>query len=263
MNDNYTEPELQQIDKAQRLRGYWYIVIGLVLAVLTVGIYFALQRAGDADRSADQLAEQARERDEKIENLGTALEAQRQQFRDCMDKKASAPGCQTPVAPPASSIGPPGPPGDPGITGATGPRGPVGPTGPTGPRGPMGLRGVQGLPGEEGADGSPGPKGDKGDKGEAGTGQPGSDGAKGDPGADGKPGETGPQGVQGERGPEGERGPDGPPGPTGPQGTTGTSAPIVTGILFGTDPTNCVLIFQFDTAPDITVPAPTTFCTPA
>lgn len=69
-------------------------------------------------------------RGQAIENLGAALNNQRQQVIDCADETVptTTEDCSTPVAPPAEDI----------IEDAPGPVGPIGPMGPEGREGPQG-----------------------------------------------------------------------------------------------------------------------------
>lgn len=135
-------------------------------------------------------------RGQAVEQLGSALNAQRDQLTYCQSLlksqiKQQADSCDEPVSPSASKV----------IEGVRGPVGPIGPIGPSGPPGTPGLigpRGIQGIPGIQG------PRGIQGERGL--TGKSGQDGKPGEPGSVGPEGPTGPQGATGATGPQGERG---------------------------------------------------------
>lgn len=156
---------------SEKIRPWALVVIGLILIILSIS---TLLYPASINRKVDQQSEtiaglrEARAADaQKIENLSTAVELQRQQFRRCKGAKAATdPYCKTPVAPTPGEIGPPGPPGLPGLTGPPGPPGKVGATGPQGLQGP---RGVDGIRGPVGAQGPPGPQGPAGADGKDGT----------------------------------------------------------------------------------------------
>lgn len=189
------EKNVKHLRDERRGLGRWLVALGVACAILTGGVWFAVNDAHDAHSEVTGIEADAQQRDVRIKNLERSLAAQRAQFLACKHKKASDPGCNTPVASAPGEIGP---------QGVQGLQGPSGPPGPAGPQGPQGLQGVPGLNGRNG---------DKGD-----TGQPGPTGLTGTPGDAGAPG---PQGTTGDTGPAGPAGPAGPQGEKGDKGDTG------------------------------------------
>lgn len=188
MNREPVEPEVAVVNRSQRRRGVWYIVMALVMAALTFGVWLAFSEADQTSEQLQEVRANNQQRDLQIQNLQTSLDAQIAQFEACKDKEPGTPGCISAVSPDASQVGPQGVQGLQGIPG---------PIGPAGPQGPQGLQGVPGVDGEDG--------------------QNGADGAT----IAGPTGATGTQGDTGATGPQGDTGPAGPPGPTGPPGATG------------------------------------------
>lgn len=206
---NITDDPLKQVDAAQRRRGWWYLLAALCFGLLTTLGAFALHEASIARDEVTDFKAGAQERTLRIENLESALEAQRRQFEACKDKESTAPGCATAVAPPAAEIGPPG------------------------------LPGIQGLAGRDGLNGSPGADGADGRDGKDGlNGEPGSTGATGTAGKDGSSGTDGKDGATGATGPAGKDGADGKDGATGATGATGPQGPP------GTFPSTLVLRYD-------------------
>lgn len=241
-----TEAALTQVHKEHKQRAAVWVVIALMLAGLTISVGFI-------GNEFYQEKNKNEARDVTIAGLGKSLNAQRKQFNECKHKPASAPGCSTPVAPPASEI-----------------------NGPEGPQGVQGIPGLQGLQGPRGFQGLQGPKGDRGPRGFTGdlgprglggpTGAPGETGPIGQPGTDGQDGATGPVGPKGEKGDPGEKGEKGatgdigPQGVAGPQGAAGANAPVITAVDFQGDATACSLVVTLSDGTVLTTPVPVTLC---
>lgn len=210
---------MQVVNSARQRRGFGYIAAGIAFALLTTGVYVAVEKADRAEELTVTAREGSSLRDVKIENLAKALEAQREQFEACKNKKAGAPGCITAVAPAPGDVGPQG------IQGIQGVPGPPGPAGPQGPQGLQGVPGVDGKEGPVGPTGAPGPRGPIGPVSEV-PGPPGPTGGPGPKGETGPKGADGNVGPKGETGPEGPAGPPGPPGPAGSDGAAGPAGPV-------------------------------------
>jgi len=226
-----TDEAVDALNRRERRRGLAWLGVGVVMALLTVGVGVAVNDADDAKDETKAIRSEAAERDTKIDNLEKALEAQRAQFEACRDKDANAPGCKEPVAPSPSQIGPQGIQGIQGIPGEQGAQGP---------------QGLQGVPGE---DGEPGPIGPRGLRGLI--------GAIGPAGLNGSDGATGPAGAQGPAGPKGDTGAQGPAGPAGP---AGQDAPRITAVNIAGDPSNCALIITLSNEVSYSTPIPPQFC---
>jgi len=196
------EHAIEEVVKERRAQARWLIYMGIAMTLMLLALLLFGLKAIDASDEAKTAHSENATQDKRVGNLETALDAQRQQFIKCKDKKATAPGCQTPIAPNSNSVGPQGVPGlqgTQGIPGLQGIQGLQGPAGPPGPPGPAGIQGETGATGATGAIGATGPQGDAGAN-----------------GADGAQGPAGPQGDPGPAGPQGEAGPQGPQGPAGP-----------------------------------------------
>lgn len=238
MTEHEVEEHIAHIDQDRRRRAWGVIALGVILGVVTGVAAFALYSADTAHDDVKEIKADGVSRENRVDSLESALNAQRAQFEACKDQKATEPGCSEPVAPPAGDIGPQGLQGLQGLPG------------------PAGKNGSNGANGSNGQDGSNGAAGANGNIGTSGTnGEPGKDGEPGSPGADGKAGTDGTPGAQGPAGPAG------PEGPTGPAGADGTNAPKIVNIFFGDDPSACVLVFVFDNGEQIPVDAPAVFCT--
>ena len=245
------DTQVHNLRSERRRSALWWLVLAMVIACLTAGLTWAALRINDLQGTDSANTD-------RLGSLETALNKQRQQFNRCKDVPASTPGCEAPVAPPASAI--PGPSGTPGGPGSPGVNGLQGPPGPRGPAGANGRNGEHGAPGATGANGAPGANGTDG-----GPGPKGNDGSNGSPGADGSNGTNGADGSAGPKGDPGPVGPQGDPGANGTNGTNGTNgvdAPAIVSIIFGNDPAACVLIVNFSNGTSTSAPAPAIFCTP-
>ena len=117
---------LQAQEKDNRRRNIMIAGASVVVsAVIAAGVAFGVQ---------------SYYRGQAIQELGTALNNQRQQTIDCASEEPGTPGCNTPVAPPAEDI----------IEAAAGPVGPIGPVGPPGTPGRDGDTGATGATGVRG-----------------------------------------------------------------------------------------------------------------
>lgn len=222
------EETLRALDAERRRRGYGSLILAAVIAILTVAVWFAFDAADNARDTAAAIRSASVDRDTRIDNLETALDAQRQQFEACRGEKANAPGCSEPVAPSPGQIGPQGIPGIQGIPGE---------------QGPQGIPGLQGPPGPRGA------KGEKGDKGDTGL--------QGAAGAAGAIGAIGPVGPKGDTGPVGPMGPVGPKGEAGPPGK---DAPTIVSFAFSGGPTDCRLVVTLSDDQTYGTDVPGQFC---
>jgi hypothetical protein len=217
-----TDRVVAKLHRKQRRSAALWLVVAFVLAFLTLGIAYSLNRI-------HILESNERVSNSRMTALESALTSQRLQFKACRHVGPNAPGCKSPVAPPVSSI--PGPKGDSGFNGLPGPPGPQGADGPAG------------NPGRNGANGSPGGPGSPGLPGESGS--PGQTGLNGDPGLPGPPGASGSPGAQGDPGLPGDPGKD---------------APVITGFSFVGADINCRLHVSLSDGTAYDVPVSPTFC---
>lgn len=214
----------------------------------------------DGSYDAKYWAQQARQAQEAVKNLGVSAQTLAAGSTATVEKQTGSGGAITLAfgipAGQQGEQGPQGPQGDTGATGATGPQGPKGdpfvysdftqeqlaalqgPQGETGPQGPQGETGPQGPKGDTGAtgpQGGTGPQGPKGDTGSAATIQVGSvtTGAAGSQAVVTNSGTSSaavfnftiPQGAKGDTGATGPQGEQGIQGPQGPKGNTGDTGP--------------------------------------
>ena len=214
----------------------------------------------DGSYDAKYWAQQARQAQEAVKNLGVSAQTLAAGSTATVEKQTGSGGAITLAfgipAGQQGEQGPQGPQGDTGATGATGPQGPKGdpfvysdftqeqlaalqgPQGETGPQGPQGETGPQGPKGDTGAtgpQGETGPQGPKGDTGSAATIQVGSvtTGAAGSQAVVTNSGTSSaavfnftiPQGAKGDTGATGPQGEQGIQGPQGPKGNTGDTGP--------------------------------------
>lgn len=175
-----TEKLVERAIRERRHRGWWWLLGAVVVGVLTVGVWVAWNEADTANDTVTEIKATSEKRDDRIQGLEEALDAQREQFVNCVDAKPGTRGCTEPIAPPAGAIG------------------------------PQGVQGIQGVSGPQGIQGPPGPRGPKGDSGASGS--------SGSAGTIGATGPQGPAGPSGPKGDQGEQGPVGPEGQTGPRG---------------------------------------------
>ena len=74
---NEKDPALVAVDRRWRLRGLAWLGVAIVLAALTLGVYFSLGLATRAAERVTEVEETGITRDLRINSLEEALQAQR------------------------------------------------------------------------------------------------------------------------------------------------------------------------------------------